>query len=239
MPDPIDYLVTWGPAKEPGTIGPDYTSQPESIWELPESERCEAVKDIFRQASEKYIEAVARDDAKSAQEYAATAIGVIAGLFPDTKDPAHRLIVSLIAANVAARSGSKDHILQRPGARVPGTKGGYNKSAISAAGVAAVLFLENKGLSKNAARKEVARILAEHGLSRRRGEHGEPIPVTASAIRAWEEKPDAYPVVAAIAPGYRATLERESLARGIGTTVEAVAFLREQAAEHLPTMFAF
>ncbi|WP_296679580.1 hypothetical protein [Novosphingobium sp.] len=190
MADPKNYVATWGPAKEPKPVDPDYTSAPKTIWALAEDERCEAVKDIFRQASEKYIEAVARDDAKSAQEYAATAIGVIAGLFPDTKDPSHRLIISLIAANVAARSGSKEHILLRSGARIPGTKGGYNVAAIAAAGVAAVLFLANRGMTKNAARKKVASILSDHGLSRRRGEHGESIPVTASAIRAWEEKPD-------------------------------------------------
>ncbi|TRD10910.1 hypothetical protein FGU71_02905 [Erythrobacter insulae] len=122
---------------------------------------------------------------------------------------------------------------------MPGTKGGFNIAAIAAAGVAAVWFLENKGMSKNAARKKVASILAYHGVSRRRGDHGEPKSVTASAIRGWEERPDDYPVVAAIAPGYHETLEREGLDRGLQTIDEALAFLREQANEHLPTIFAF
>lgn len=239
MPDPIEYVVTWGPAKAPELAEPEYTSEPKTIWALPENERCDAVKDIFRQASEKFLEAVSRDDAKSAQQWSVTAINAIAGLFPDTKDPAHRLIISLIAMSIKARSGAKDHILLRPGARVPGTKGGLGIAAISAAAVAAVLFLENWKLSKNAARKEVASILADNGLSRRSGAHGEPIPVTASAIRGWEEKPDDYPLVAAYWPGYLDSLEREAIAKGVETLEEAKAFLREQAAEHLPTMFAF
>lgn len=239
MPDPIKYVVTWGPAKAPEPAEPEYTSDPKTIWALPESQRCDAVKDIFRQASEKYLEAVESDDAKSAQQWSVTAINAISGLFPDTKDPSHRLIISLIAASIAARSGSNDHILLRPGARVPGTKSGFNIAAIAAAGVAAVWFLENKGMSKHAARKGVASILANHGLSRRRGEHGEPKPLTASAIRAWEEKPDDFPVVAVLAPGYHEHLEREALSRGLTTVDQALALVREQAAEHLPTMFAF
>ncbi|MBH0113202.1 hypothetical protein I5E68_09615 [Novosphingobium sp. YJ-S2-02] len=237
MPEPIKYVITWGKAAK--ATKANYTSEPKTIWALPEGQRCDAVKDIFRQASEKYLEAVKSDDAKSAQQWSVTAINAISGLFPDTKDPAHRLIISLIAASVAARSGSNDHILLRPGARVPGTKSGLNIAIMAAAGVAAVWFLENKGMSKNAARKAVASILSKNGLSRRRGEYGEPKPLTASAIRAWEEKPDHYPLVLTIAPGYHETLEREASARGLLSTEEALTFLREQAAVHLPTMFAF
>lgn len=218
---------------------PYYTSDPRTIWALPEDERCEAVKDVFRQASLKFSEAAKTDDAKSAQRWSVTAINAIAGLFPDSTDPAHRLIISLMAASVAARSGSYTHILLRSGARVPGTKGGFNIAVAGAAAVAAVSFLQAHGMSKNSARKEVARILAEHGVSRRRSEHGEPIPVTASAIRAWEENPESYPVAAAVSPDYRKTLELEALARGIRTADEALAFLREQADEHLPTILAY
>lgn len=81
--------------------------------------------------------------------------------------------------------------------------------------------------------------MADNGLSRRSGALGEPIPVTASAIQGWEEKPDDYPLVAAYWPGYLDSLEREAIAKGVETLEEAKAFLREQAAEHLPTMFAF
>lgn len=225
--------------REPAVESPEYTAEPKTIWALPEGDRCDAVKDIFRQAAEKYLEAVQRDDAKAAQEFAITAIRVLSGLFSDTEDPSHRLILSLVAASVAARSGSKDHILLRPGARIPGTKGGYAMATIAAAAVAAVAVLQNKGMSKNAARKAVASILAEHGLSRKRDEHGGQIPITASAIRAWEERPNDYPIVAEAAPEYLKSLEREILARGLSTANETLVFLREQADQHFPTMLAF
>ncbi|MEP2236272.1 MAG: hypothetical protein ABJM58_11745 [Alteripontixanthobacter sp.] len=217
-----------------------YTSAPETIWALPEDERCEAFKDIFQQASEKYLEAVGRDNAGAAQRAAAAAIGVIAGLFPDRDNPSHRLILSLLAANVASRSGSRNHILLLPGARIPGTKGGFNMATIAGAGVAAVTFLEARGCSKNKARKEVASILGDHGISRRRDEHSEPIPVSIGALRSWEEGASEHPIAATSAPRYRAQLEQFASERGgIQTLDDALQFLREQAAEHLKTMLEF
>lgn len=238
MSNPIRGLISFEPTGHSAPSDSQYTGEPETIWALPEEEQCNAVKDIFRQSSKDYLEAVDRDDAKSAQEFAVKAISVISGLFPDTNDPSHRLIISLIAANVNARSGSNNHILLRPGARVPGTKGGFHLSAVRAAAVAAVNFLVDKGLTRNAARKAVVEILADHNFSRRRDDHDQPLPVTTSAIRRWEEEPENFPIVAAVWPGYLEELACEALARRVQTADEAKAFLIELAAEHLSTMFA-
>lgn len=205
---------------------PDYTSDARTIWALPESERADAVADIFRQAALLYADATACDDIKRAQEAAIPAISVIAGLFPDREDPAHKLIAALLGALVAARSGSNRHILLRPGRRISGTKGGFGAACIAAGAVAAAQTLEAYGMTKRAARLRVAKMLTAQGYSRKRDDHGAPIPVTASAIRAWEERPNENPLVVAIAPEYRQYINKRIFDQGL-TTADQVAELLE------------
>ena len=207
-------------------IDPTYTSNPETIWVLPENARADAIADIFRQAAVLYADAVALEDIKGAQEAAFPAISVIAGLFPDREDPAHKLIAALLGALVAARSGSNRHILLRPGLRISGTKRGLGAACIAAGAVAAANALEARGMTKRAARLRVAEMLNKQGYSRKRGDHGEPIPVTASAIRAWEERPDENPLVVAVGPEYRKNIEERIATQGL-TTAEQVAKLLE------------
>lgn len=205
---------------------PDYTSDPRTVWALPESERADAVADIFRQAAVLYADAAAHDDIKRAQEAAVPAISVIAGLFPDREDPAHKLIAALLGALVAARSGSNRHILLRPGLRISGTKGGFGAACIAAGAVAATQTLEAYGMTKRAARLRVAKMLNTQGYSRKRDDHGAPIPVTVSAIRAWEERPGENPLVVAIAPEYRQYIDKRISDQGL-TTADQVAELLE------------
>lgn len=205
---------------------PTYTSDARTIWALPESARADAFADIFRQASVLYTEAVALDDMKGAQEAAFAAITVIAGLFPDREDPAHKLIAAFLGALVAARSGSNRHILLRPGLRISGTKGGFGAACIAAGAVAAAQTLEAYGMTKRAARQRVAKMLTAQGYSRKRDDHGAPKPVTASAIRAWEERPAENPLVVAIAPEYRQYIDKRISDQGL-TTANQVAELLE------------
>lgn len=205
---------------------PDYTSDPRTIWALPESERADAVADIFRQAAMLYADAAASDDIKRAQEAAIPAISIIAGLFPDREDPAHKLIAALLGALVAARSGSNRQILLRPGRRISGTKGGFGAACIAAGAVAAAQTLEAYGMTKRAARLRVAKMLTAQGYSRKRDDHGAPIPVTVSAIRAWEERPAENPLVVAIAPEYRQYIDKRISDQGL-TTADQVAELLE------------
>jgi acetylornithine deacetylase/succinyl-diaminopimelate desuccinylase-like protein len=217
---------------------PHYTSDPRTIWALPESARSEAVTDIFRQASVLYADATARNNIKEAQEAAIPAINVLAGLFPDREDPAHKLIAALLGALIAARSGSNRHILLRPGLRVPGTKGGFGAACIAAGGVAAVNALFSRGMSKRKARETVAKILTDNGYSRKNGDHGEPLPVTASALRAWEERPADNPLVVAIAPQYLQFIEEKIAEQGLCKADEVVGLIGALAPEFLQNHIA-
>lgn len=220
------------------TGDPEYTSNPETIWVLPEHERAHAIADIFRQAAVLYADAVSQDNVKAAQEVAIQAISVIAGLFPDREDPAHKLIAALLGALVAARSGSNRHALLRPGLRVPGTKGGFGAACIAAGGVAAVGALFDRGMSKQTARKTVAKILSDLGYSRKNGDHGEPLPVTASALRSWEERPGENPLVVAIAPRYREYIEERIAGQRFSTVDEVVGLIGSLAPEFLQNHIA-
>ena len=79
-------------------------------------------------------------------------------------------------------------------------------------------------MTKRAARLRVAEMLNKQGYSRKRGDHGAPIPVTVSAIRAWEERPVENPLVVAIAPEYRKYIEERIVTQRL-TTAEQVAEL--------------
>lgn len=217
---------------------PTYTSDARTIWALPESVRTDAFADIFRQASVLYTEAVALDDMKGAQEAAFTAISVIAGLFPDHEDPAHKLIVAFLGALVAARSGSNRHILLRPGLRISGTKGGLGAACIAAGAVAAAQTLEAYGMTKGAARLRVAKMFAAQGYSRKRDDHGTPKPVTASAIRSWMERPDANPLVVAIAPEYRKHIDKRISDLGLTTADQVAGLLESMTPEFLQNYIA-
>ena len=221
------------------TSGWVYTSNPQTIWDLPEHLRLTAVTEMVRRLAIEFSEAVQRDDPKSAQMAAAGAIHTIAGLFPAGDDPTHHLVHSLVGAIVSARSGSTDHILLRPGSRVAGTKGGYGGAMIAAFAVAAVHVLHNRGLSKLAARKAAAKILSDLNYSRRRGDHGEPKNVTASGIRRWEEETEANPIPALNAPKIRETVEQDIINNGLSTIEEIKGLLAEHAAALLPKAIAY
>jgi hypothetical protein len=99
--------------------------------------------------------------------------------------------------------------------------------------VAAVGALFDRGMSKQKSRKAVAKILSNTGYSLRKGDHGEPLPVTASALRSWEERPDQNPLVAAMSPKNREYIEEQIAARGLTTAAEVVALLADLAPKFL------
>lgn len=218
-----DIRVTFRRAEN---IAPTYTSDPRTIWALPEEQRLAAFADIFRQASALYSDAVRRNDLMGAQDASIAGISVISGLFPDREDDAHKLLVALTGALVAARSGSNRHILLRPGRRISGTRGGYGAACIAAGAVAAVNTLEARGMTKRAARLRVAEMMQKQGYSRKHGDHGAAVPVTGSAIRAWEERTSENPIVVALAPEYRKYIEERITAQEL-VTAEQVAELLE------------
>ena len=204
---------------------PHYSSDPRTIWALPENMRAAAVADIFRQASVMYHDASLTGDKKTAQDSALQAIAVIGGLFPDREDPAHHLIAGLQGALVAARSGSTAQILLQPGLRIAGTKKGLGAAAISAGAVAAVQILMARQMSGRAARKHVAQMLGKRGYSRKNGEHDQPTLITASAIRSWAENPERYPIVAKGASLYREYLEQRIAELNLETVEQIITFL--------------
>lgn len=224
---------------EPG--GWQYTSNPQTIWALPEELRAQAVTDMFSRLAGDYLSAVERDNPKAAQEAAAGAINVVAGLFPSRDDPAHHLIHSIVGAIVAARSGGKPrHILLRPGSRVAGTRAGYGDAMVKAFAVAAARVLVAHGRSDEDARSEIADLLWKHlKYSFRSGEHGEPKRVTQWAIRRWEEEKENNPIPAAVAPGIQASIEHDIVANGLSTLQGVSGLIADHAAEFLPIAIAY
>lgn len=219
-------------------IAPTYTSDPRTIWALPEKQRFAAFADIFRKASALYSDAVRHGNLKGAQDACFQGISVISGLFPDREDDAHKLLTALTGALVAARSGSNRHILLQPGLRIPGTKGGLGAACIAAGAVAAVNTLEARGMTKRAARLRVAAMLKKQQYSRKRGDHGTAVPVTQSAIRAWEERRIANPIVVALVPEYRKNIEERIAAQELETAEQVAELLENITAEFLQNHIA-
>lgn len=225
-----DWIVTFRRAEE---NEPEYTSDPRTILALPKDQRLDAIADIFRQLSSRYSAATASDDMKVAQDSAIEAVRVITALYPERDDEGHKLIAALLGALVAARSGSNRHILLRPGLRIAGTKRGLGATAISAGAVAAVWALEARGMSKLAARSRVAAMLTDQGYSLRKDDHGQPLPLTTSALRAWEEQPDRYPIVASWSPEYLRIIEEHIASQGLETVEQVAALLESLTPEFL------
>jgi len=175
------------------------TSDPATIWPLPEDVRCKVVADLIRKNSEIFYAEAIRGNTKIAQESAQRAISAIAGLFPDPNDPAHILLLSLAGVFWNARSGNYDHILLKSGSRIDGTKGGFGHVYVGAFAVSAVKLLSGRGMSETKARTEVAKILADLGYSRKTDDHGQPMPLTASAVRRWYKDEEKYPMQHAMA----------------------------------------
>ena len=218
------------------------TSDPATIWPLPEEVRWKVVADLIRKNSEIFYAEAIRGNTKIAQESAQRAISAIAGLFPDPNDPAHILLLSLAGVFWNARSGNYDHILLKSGSRIDGTKGGFGHVYVRAFAVSAVKLLSGRrmsetkvgrGMSERKARIEVAKILADLGYSRKTDDHSQPKPLTASAVRHWYEDEEKYPMQHAMAKRLE-KMHAQKLDNGeIDSAAKVITYLRKIAKDIL------
>lgn len=170
------------------------SSDPRSVWSLPEHERPNAVIEILKACAREFNDAVKRDSSGDAQDMAIHALASVAGLFPDPNDDVHKMLQSLIGVFHAAKWGGHRHILLRASSPIVGTKKGYGHAILGGFAISAVkVLIEGSAMSGREARKTVAQILADAGCSLKTGDHGAERPITDSAIRNWVEQPDNFP----------------------------------------------
>lgn len=149
----------------------------------------------FEACAGAFWDAVQAGDSGKAQAIAMTSLEVLARLFTHPNAKAHLLLTSLISLIYAAQAGHTDQVLLAKAGSIPGTKRRLKQAFIGGFAISAVDLLTRKAsYAALAARKAVAEMLTEFGVSNRTGDHGEAKPVTESAIRNWIEKRDDYPL---------------------------------------------
>lgn len=206
--------------------------EPKTIWALEEHERPAAVITLVKECASQFHEAVRANNSDAAQDCAIGALGAIAGLFPPDDETANELLLSIVGVFMGAKAGRKDHILLQRTDSIPGIKRGFGHNNLAAFAIATVKVLtERKLLSSRAARQRVARWLAAAGLSLRNGEHGEPLPVTDSAVREWCECPEKFPIPHAIAFDMSRILSGNLDNRNLATLPQVSAYLSAKAKE--------
>jgi len=203
---------------------------PHTIWALSEAERPPAVISLIQECAREFQNAVQRDDADAAQDFAVFALSAIGGLFPDPSDPAQALLTSLVGLLADAKGGRTEHILMRSTKPISGTRRGFGQAYVAGFAISAVkVLIERNLLTMRAARIEVAQMLAKTGYSLRRGDHDEPKPITQGAIRNWSENAEDYPLHNAMAADM-APIHANNLAqRSASTLAEIRAYLQDQA----------
>lgn len=208
------------------------SSDPRTIWTLDEHERPAAVIALLQRCALEFDDAVKRDDAGDAQDLAIQALASVAGLFSDTSDNVHKMLQSLIGVFLAAKQGSHQHLLLRATRPIAGTKKGYGHAILGGFAISAVnSLIQMEGLSGREARKIIAQMLASAGCSLKSGDHGEPKPITGSALRSWIENPNAFPSQHKIAEGMMEIHADNLKRRNACTTDQVFEYFRFQARE--------
>jgi len=213
--------------------GPELFYEPSAIWALEEHYRLEAVIARVRDHASDFREATYQKNSDAAQDCVIGALAAIAGLFPPDDEVTHELLLSIVGVLMGAKVGRTDHILLKRTDSIPGIKRGFGHTNVAGFAIAAFIILTKQGLlSDRAARQHVAKWLSDAGLSLRNGDHGEPIPVTESAVREWFDYPEKFPIAHAIAADMRRIFERHFAANSCTTLAELSSYLAEQA-EHV------
>lgn len=208
---------------------------PQTIWALDEPERISTVRELTKACAQSFRDAAHKNDAAAAQDYAIAALSTMAGLFPpeagnEGNEAANIMLHSLIGMIAGAKGGRTDHLLlQSTRPITTGTKRGSGHALVGAFAISAVNLLTDKGMSAKKAREEVAKVLAESGMSLRSGDHGQPTPITASAIRNWCDKPEDYPLQHANAERMAETHASNLAGRQASTQDGVLAYLRDMA----------
>lgn len=209
---------------------PKVSCEPHTIWALEEHQRPEAVIALVKECASQFHEATRQEDSDAAQDYAIGALGAIAGLFPPNEEATQELLMSIVAVFMGAKAGRTDHILLKRTDSIPGIKRGFGHTNVAGFAIAAFRILTDRGLlTDRAARQHVAKWLADAGLSLRKGDHGEPIPITESAVREWFECPEKFPIAHAIAADMLRIFQGHLAARSCTTLPEVSSYFADQA----------
>lgn len=150
-----------------------------------EEDRFSAVISKFRDCGSLFRSACDSHDAPLAQEAAIAGLWVVSRLFSSDDADAHSLILSMIGTIVGAKWGRTDHVLLQATCPIEGTRKGLGHAYLAGFAISACRILTAQGYSSRASRRLVAKLLADCGCSLSNGEHGEPLPISAGAIRAW------------------------------------------------------
>lgn len=215
-----------------GSVQPSISSDPRTIWMLEEDERPPAVIMLLEKCAREFNDAVKRDDAGDAQDFAIHALASVAGLFPDPNDGVHKMLQSLVGVFHAAKWGGHQNLLLRASRPIIGTKKGYGHAMLGGFAISAVKVLtEAEAMSGRESRKIIAQILADAGCSLKAGDHGRAKRITGSAIRNWIEKPDSFPAQNAYALEMIDIHAENLRRRGATTTDQVIEYFRVQARE--------
>ena len=204
---------------------------PKTIWHLNADARHEAVTYLVQKCSEDFKAAVLRSDSGAAQDFAIAALGAVGGLFPEPDNAAHVLLTSLVGMLADAKSGRTSHLLMQNSKPIIGKTRGTGHAYIGGFAISAVnLLVQRNKLSALSARRTVAALLANAGCSLRSGDHGEPKPITGSAIRNWHANPNDFPLQHEIASELLTIHASNLTARNAVMLDEALAYFSTEAA---------
>lgn len=206
--------------------------EPHTIWALDECDRPAAVIALFNECAGQFRDAVQQGKLNDASDLAICGLASIAGLFPDPNNAAHVLLNSLTGMLVDAKSGRTGHVLTRSTKPIRGINRGFGHTYVGGFAISAVnMLVSAKLLSVRQAGIAVAGQLAGAGCSLRKGEHAQPKPITASAIRNWRENSADYPTQHAIAAEMVVIHRTNLAARAASSKADVLAYFKDQAVE--------
>lgn len=209
---------------------PEVSCEPHTIWALEEHQRSEAVIALVKECASNFQDALRQNGSDAAQDCVIGALGAIAGLFSPDEEATHEFLLSIVAVFMGAKAGRTDHILLKRTDAIPGIKRGFGHNNVAGFAIAAFRILTERGLlTDRGARQQVAKWLADAGLSLRTRDHGESIPITGSAVREWLKYPASFPIPHAIAADMRKIFEGHLAARFLTTLPEVSSYLADQA----------
>lgn len=202
----------------------------------------ELVVESVRFCAEAFFQAERDGDVAAAQDAWMMALTYFAGLFPDPSDPVHHLLTTALAMSIDIREGvgtgkqfqrTIPNILLRSSPTGEGWKKGYFHNEHVAFMLAAAEIALEAGIYKNetAANKGIAQMMADLGYSLQNDEHGQPRPISSSAIYRWKIEMHDRPVIRAIVVKTKQIHTTNLSNRGAWGADDIYKYLKEKAAD--------
>lgn len=205
----------------------------EALWGLPDGAREDAARRLFRTCAESFLGAEQAGEFGVAQQAMMVGMKILAGMFPDRRDPSHDLLAAMLSMMVDIRQGSRTNPILNHRAPMRGGSKGMGRVELGGFAIAMARLAEERQLFASEAQmwKSIAALVSAAGVNLYAGADDRLAEVSGNTVRRWVRSEDEFEAqhhfARAAVPIHRENLER----RGVSGLADFLAYFRSAADE--------